>query len=69
MAGSAENRRVPRAESPVLHTAPACAAVTETLREKFEEGLPLAVQLIETAFTPGWLSDGRMELDFESDRH
>ena len=48
---------------------PACAAVVETLREKFEEGLPLAVQLIETAFTPGWLSDGRMELDFESDRH
>lgn len=46
---------------------PACAAVTETLREKFEEGLPLAVQLIETAFTPGWLSDGRMELDFESE--
>ena len=46
---------------------PACAAVTRALREKFEEGLPLAIQLIETAFTPGWLSDGRMELDFESE--
>ena len=48
---------------------PARAAVTRALRAKVEEGLPPALRLIETAFTPGWLSDGRMELDFESDRH
>ena len=47
---------------------PACAGVVETLMEKYQEALPAAVRLIETAFTPGWLSWDRLELDFESDR-
>ncbi len=47
---------------------PACAGVVKTLLEKYEEALPAAVRLIETAFTPGWLSWERLELDFESDR-
>lgn len=46
---------------------PACGAVTEALFQRYREALPLAVELIEKAFTPRWLSDERMERNFESE--